>query len=98
MVEEVDHRRAFRGAADNPPNPRWTLPKTILISQFVRTEAINLSIVEFHHQLHEKKLERMKPTIPNLKIATPTVTFFKKSLIFELGFNLGWQLREWLLK
>ena len=74
-MEEVDHRGAFGGAADNPPNPRWTLPKTISISQFVRTEAINLSVMEFHHQLHEKKLERMKPTKPNVKKATPAIRF-----------------------
>ena len=95
---EVDHRGAFKGAADNSPNPRWTLSKTISISQSIRTKAINLSVVEFHHQLHEKKLERTKPTKPNLKEATPVVRFKNKSLIFELGFNLGWQLKEWLLK
>ena len=92
------HRGAFGGVADNPSNLRWSLPKTISISQYVRTEAINLSMVEFHHQLHEKKLERTKPTKPNLKKATSAIRFLKKSLIFELGFNLGWQLREWLLK
>ena len=97
-MEEVDHRGTFKGAADDPPNLRWMLPKIISISQSVRTEAINLSVVEFHHQLHEKKLERTKPTKPNLKEATPVVRFKNKSLIFELGFNLGCQLREWLLK
>ena len=97
-MEEVDHRGTFKGAADDPPNLRWMLPKIISISQSVRTEAINLSVVEFYHQLHEKNLERTKPTKPNLKKATPAVRFLKKSLIFELGFNLGWQLREWLLK
>ena len=75
MVEELDHIGAFGGAIDNSPNPRWTLPKTISNSQFVRTEAINLSMVEFHHQLHEKKLERTKPTKLNLKKATPVVRF-----------------------
>ena len=77
-MEEMDHRGAFKGAANNPPNLRWTLPKTISISQSVRTKAINLSVVEFHHQLHEKKkLERTKPTKLNLKKATPAVRLKK---------------------
>ena len=76
-VEEVDHRGTFKGAVDNPPNLRWMLPKIISISQSVRIEAINLSMVEFYHQLHEKKLERTKP---NLKKATPAVRFLKKNL------------------
>ena len=74
-MEELDHRGAFRGVADNPPNLRWSLPKTISISQSVRTEAINLSVVEIHHQLLEKKLERMKPTKQNVKKATPAIRF-----------------------
>ena len=43
----------------------------------------------------------MKPTKLNLKKATPAVRLKKnkkKGLIFELGFYLGWQLKEWLLK
>ena len=86
VVEEVDHRGAFGGATDNPPIPRWMLPKTISISQSVRTETINLFVVEFHHQLHEKKLERTKPTKPNLKKATLAVRFKKNISDFWVGF------------
>ena len=56
-VEEVGHRGAFGSNADNPPNPMWMLLKTLLISQSIRIEAINLSTVEFHYQLHEKSWE-----------------------------------------
>ena len=56
-MEEVGHGGAFVGNADNPPNPMWTLLKTLLISQSIKIEAINLSMVEFHCQLHEKSWE-----------------------------------------
>ena len=82
MVEEVDHRGAFGGAADNPPNPRWTLPKTISISQFIRTKAINLSVLEFHHQLHEKVGKNETHKTKPKKSYTRSKIFIKKIFDF----------------